>query len=284
MEIKVSRHSGFCFGVKRAMEITLFQESKDKKNKKPEKIATYGPLIHNPQVVEKLKQSGIDVITEINENTTYDKIIMPSHGVPKELFDKCKKLGIEAIDATCTFVNVVHEKVKSYRELGYLVVIVGDSGHSEVKGIMSSADYDCIVISSEEDILKHDFKGKKVGIVSQTTNSPEFFGSIAGKISALAEETHVANTICYATHKRQKAVADLAPNVDLMLIIGGKNSANTNRLYQISYSVNKNTYHIETADELNFDKFKDVKVVGITAGASTPDWIIDEVINKLKEV
>lgn len=275
MKIKISEYSGFCFGVKRAMDITL-GNAKDTERK----TATYGPLIHNPQVVEQLKEKGVDVTFEIKGN--YDKIIMPSHGVPKELFDKCREMGIEAVDATCPFVNAVHEKVLEYKKNGLLIVIVGDAGHSEVKGIMSSADNDCIVISEKEDLKKYDFKNKKVGIVSQTTNSPVYFGEIVGIIAGEAEETTVANTICYATHKRQAAAHDLAPEVDIMLVVGGKNSANTNRLYQISKDMNERTYHIETAEELTPEMFAGCETVGITAGASTPDFIIEEICRKLE--
>ena len=276
MEIKISEHSGFCFGVKRAMDIVL-SNAVDKSKK----IATLGPLIHNPQVVEELKEKGVEVTSEIDK--AYDKIIMPSHGVPKEFFRKCEALGIEAIDATCPFVEAVHEKVVEYKKAGLKIVIVGDAGHSEVKGIMSSADNDCIVISSLEDVDKYDFKKKKVGIVSQTTNSPVYFGEVVGKIAQIADEITVANTICYATHKRQAAAHDLAPNVDVMLVVGGKNSANTNRLYQISKEVNPRTYHIETKEELTEEMFKNCNSVGITAGASTPDEIIQEIIDKLKK-
>ncbi len=275
MEIKISEHSGFCFGVKRAMDIVLSNAGD-----KSKKIATFGPLIHNPQVVEELKEKGVEVTGEIDK--AYDKIIMPSHGVPKEFFRKCESLGIEAIDATCPFVEAVHEKVVEYKKAGLKIVIVGDAGHSEVKGIMSSADNDCIVISSLEDVDKYDFKKKKVGIVSQTTNSPVYFGEVVGKIAQIADEITVANTICYATHKRQAAAHDLAPNVDVMLVVGGKNSANTNRLYQISKEVNPRTYHIETEKELTEEMFKECDSVGITAGASTPDEIIQKIIDKLR--
>lgn len=277
MKIKISEYSGFCFGVKRAMDLTL-SNAKDT----DKKTATYGPLIHNPQVVESLKNKGVDVTGEIDRR--YDKIIMPSHGVPKELFAKCRSMGIEAVDATCPFVNAVHEKVLEYKKSGLLIVIVGDAGHSEVKGIMSSADNDCIVISCKEDLEKYDFKNKKVGIVSQTTNSPDYFGEIVGQIAKNAVETTVANTICYATHKRQKAAHDLAPTVDVMLVVGGKNSANTNRLYQISKDMNERSYHIETEKELTEEMFENCETVGITAGASTPDFIIDEICRKLEKI
>lgn len=275
MKIIISKHSGFCFGVKRAMDITLSNIDKEKT------IATLGPLIHNPQVVDLLKEKGVEVASEIDKK--YDKIIMPSHGVPKELIQKCNNLNIEAIDATCPFVEAVHEKVRQYKKQGLIIVIVGDAGHSEVKGIMSSADNDCIVISSIDDLKKYDFKKKNVGIVSQTTNKPEYFGEIVGKIVQEAKETTVANTICYATHKRQAAAHDLAPKVDVMLVVGGKNSANTNRLYQISKEMNDRTYHIETKDELTKDMFENCETVGITAGASTPDFIIDDICSMINE-
>ncbi|MBQ7256616.1 MAG: 4-hydroxy-3-methylbut-2-enyl diphosphate reductase [Abditibacteriota bacterium] len=277
MKIKISEHSGFCFGVKRAMDIVL-SNAKDK----DKKIATLGPLIHNPQVVEDLKEKGVEVTSEIDK--FYDKIIMPSHGVPKEFFKKCENLGIEAIDATCPFVEAVHEKVVEYKKAGLKIVIVGDAGHSEVKGIMSSADNDCIVISSIEDVDKYDFKKKKLGIVSQTTNSPKYFGEVVGKIAQIADEITVANTICYATHKRQAAAHDLAPNVDVMLVVGGKNSANTNRLFQICKEMNPHTYHIETDEEISGEMFENCDTVGITAGASTPDYIIEDICKKIDKI
>lgn len=281
MKIVISQHSGFCFGVKRAMDITL-QESNSNTNKN--KIATYGPLIHNPQVVEHLKEKNIDVIYNVDENTYVDKLIMPSHGSPKELFERCKELNISTIDATCPFVNAVHEKVKEFRDAGLLIVIIGDAGHSEVKGIMSWTDYNCIVISSEDDISKYDFKGKSVGIVSQTTNSLDFFENIANKIAELAEKTIISNTICSATYKRQETAAKLAPDVDLMLVVGGKNSANTKRLYQICKNNNPNVFHIETALEMKPEWFTGITTVGITAGASTPDWIINDIVKELKDI
>ena len=195
----------------------------------------------------------------------------------------CKERNIKTIDATCPFVNAVHKKVKEFRDSGLFVVIIGDAGHSEVKGIMSWAGYDCVVISNEEDICKYDFSRKKVGIVSQTTNQLNFFDNISQKIAKLAKETIISNTICSATYKRQENAAKLAPMVDVMLVVGGKNSANTKRLYQICKNSNEKTYYIETSDELNESWFENIETVGITAGASTPDWIINGIVDKLSK-
>ena len=277
MNIIISEYSGFCFGVKRAMDLTLLESENSKSN-----IATYGPLIHNPQVVDYLKERGVGFITDINEALGVEKLIMPSHGAPKELFERCKELNIKTIDATCPFVNVVHEKVKEFRDAGLFIVIIGDANHSEVKGIMSWTDYDCIVISSEVEISNHDFSNKKVGIVSQTTNQPDFFNNISQKIASLAKETIISNTICSATYKRQEKAASLAPTVDLMLVVGGKRSANTKQLYQICKSSNSRTYYIETANEMERYWFENIETVGITAGASTPDWIISDIVGQLK--
>lgn len=269
MKVVVADQSGVCFGVKRALDLVNAESSKRGK------LATLGPLIHNPQVVRDLEKKGVRVVNHIEE--AEGAIVMPSHGVPREVFEAAESAGLEVIDATCPFVANVHRQVEKLASEGYLVVVAGDEGHSEVRAIRSAAGEEAVVVSSVEDAEKQDWTGKRVGIVSQTTQTPERFAEIVGYISARAKEVAAFNTICYATHDRQTAAHKLAPQVEAMFVVGGRNSANTNRLAEICREAGVPTYHIETADEIERKWVSGMQVVGLTAGASTPGWIIEEV-------
>lgn len=277
MKVIISQQAGVCFGVKRALDLV------EEKSKISDHIATLGPLIHNPQVVKKLEESGVKVvknIAEFNEGT----IVMPSHGVSQDIVDEAENNGLHVVDATCPFVANVHKKVKVLSQEGYTVVVVGDAGHSEVKAILSAAGEGALVISSLEDAKSNDWHNKRVGIVSQTTQAPERFGEVVGYIASYAKEVASYNTICYATYDRQNAARELAPSVDAMIVIGGYNSANTNRLVEICKESNLETYHIEVAEEIKDDWVKGKSVIGLTAGASTPSWIIEDVKNYLEKL
>jgi len=275
MKVIVADQAGVCFGVKRALDLV---------NKEAEKgggLATLGPLIHNPQVVKALEEKGVRVVKSVEEAAS-GSIVMPSHGVPKDVLQAAEDAGLRIVDATCPFVAVVHRKVEALARDGYTVVVVGDAGHSEVKAIVSAAGEGALVISSAEEASRIDWSGKKVGIVSQTTQTPERFGEIVGIIAARAREIVAHNTICYATHDRQTAARELAPQVEAMFVVGGRNSANTNRLADICRESGVPTYHIETADEIRSEWVNGMHVVGLTAGASTPEWIIEEVKARLE--
>jgi len=277
VKVIVADQAGVCFGVKRALDLVEAEVGKGGA------LATLGPLIHNPQVVHRLEEKGVRVVRQVSE-VRGGAVVMPSHGVPKDVQDSAEKVGLRVIDATCPFVANVHKVVKRLAGHGYLVVVVGDTGHSEVKAIRSAAGDEAIVISSPEEVNAFDWSGKKVGIVCQTTQTPERFGEIVGRIAARAKEVVAHNTICYATHDRQSAARELAPKVDAMFVVGGRNSANTNRLAEICRESGVPTFHIETADELDESAVKGLRVVGLTAGASTPDWIIDEVKARLERL
>jgi 4-hydroxy-3-methylbut-2-enyl diphosphate reductase len=277
MRVIVADQAGVCFGVKRALDLV---------NKEAEKgggLATLGPLIHNPQVVKALEEKGVRVVRSVEE-VAHGAIVMPSHGVPREVLLAAEDAGLRIVDATCPFVAVVHRKVEELARNGYTVVVVGDAGHSEVKAILSAAGKDALVISSAEEARLIDWSGKKVGIVSQTTQTPERFGEVVGIIAARAREVAAHNTICYATYYRQTAARKLAPQVEAMFVVGGRNSANTNRLVDICRESGVPTYHIETANEIRPEWINGMHVVGLTAGASTPEWIIDEVKARLEEM
>lgn len=277
MRVIVADQAGVCFGVKRALDL-VNQEAE-----KGEWLATLGPLIHNPQVVRKLEEKGVRVAKSI-EDVRSGAVVMPSHGVPEEVHRAAEAAGLMPIDATCPFVATVHQKAQALAEEGYTVVVVGDAGHSEVRGILSAAGDDAVVVSSAEEADGTDWSGKRVGIVCQTTQTPERFGEVVGRIAALAREVVAHNTICYATHDRQTAARELAPQVEAMFVVGGRNSANTNRLTEICQEAGVPTHHIETASEIRQEWVEGMRVVGLTAGASTPEWIIDEVKGKLERL
>ena len=270
MKVIIADQAGVCFGVKRALDLV------NAESEKGSSLATLGPLIHNPQVVRKLEESGVRVVRSVDD-VTDGCIVMPSHGVPRDVISAADNAGLQIIDATCPFVAKVHARVEDLASQGYFVVVVGDAGHSEVKAIKSAAGENAIVISSVDEVDKIDWSGKKVGIVSQTTQTPQRFGDVVGRIAERAKEVVAYNTICYATHDRQCAARDLAPKVEAMFVVGGRNSANTNRLVEICREAGVPTYHIETVSEIRDEWVRGMRTVGVTAGASTPEWIIEEV-------
>uniref|UniRef100_A0A7C3NDT3 4-hydroxy-3-methylbut-2-enyl diphosphate reductase n=1 Tax=candidate division WOR-3 bacterium TaxID=2052148 RepID=A0A7C3NDT3_UNCW3 len=282
MKIVVAKNSGFCFGVKRAMKIIDDLE----KFSKEKPLYTLGPIIHNPQVVDSLEEKGIFPLEDVSK-VKKGSLILRTHGVEKKLLDKIKRKNIKYIDATCPFVANAHNYVKKLFKEGYLVVIFGEKDHPEILAINSQIDNKGIVVEKKEDVKKiFNLKDRKIGVISQTTQSLEKFKEIVCELMDNFKEIYVVNTICNATSLRQNSAVEVAKKVDLMLVIGGKNSGNTKRLFQICYALNKNTFHIETYKEIESFKEKVLKSksVGLVAGASTPDWIIDEVVNFLKKI
>jgi len=273
MEVILAKQAGFCFGVKRATQMAFEAAGKD------HKTYTLGPIIHSPQVVGKLASLGIralDSLEDIEDGT----IIIRSHGVEQRDINEAKRKDLNIVDATCPFVKKAQEHVKSLSEAGYGVVVVGDADHPEVQGIVSYGKENVFVVASGEDVKKLP-KMNKIGVVAQTTQSFENLKNIVCECLQRGGEIRVYNTICDATAVRQEEAKELAGQVDCMLVIGGFNSANTRRLLEVCAEFQPCTYHIETAAEIDTSWFKDVEKVGITAGASTPKWIIDEVVNKI---
>ncbi len=283
MKIIVAKNSGFCFGVKRAMNIV-----KEVKNNYSDKnIFTLGPIIHNPQVVNSLVEEKVFPVEDLKSLKKDDVLILRTHGIEKEMLSTIKKKRIKYIDATCPFVSNAHKYVKMLYRKGYQVIIFGEKNHPEILSINSQIDRKGIVIEDKDQIKDLiGLKNKKIGIISQTTQSIEKYKEIVTSLMDLFKEIYVINTICNATSLRQNSALALAKKVDLMLVVGGKNSGNTKRLFQICSELNEKTYHIETANEI--DDFKDKiltnEVIGIVAGASTPNWIIKDVIEKLKKI
>ena len=268
MEVILAEHLGFCYGVKRAIEIARQNASSDGSS------STLGPIIHNPQMVERLKNEGVGTVGSLEEMDD-GLIIIRSHGVGPKVYEEAESRGLELVDATCPHVKKAQLSAKLLSEEGYTVVIVGEKNHPEVKSIFEWTAQDAYIIETEAEANALPRIGK-LGIVSQTTFSGDRFRSIVSCLLEKSREIKILRTICTATDLRQAAALDLAEKVDVMLVIGGKNSANTTRLAQLCATKCK-TYHIETVEELQDDWIKDVNKIGITAGASTPDWIIKEV-------
>jgi len=278
MEVVVAGSAGFCYGVKRALESVL--EAAETRGKP---MFTLGPLIHNPQVIEKLEGHGVRSTEEIDEIPPGAVLVLPSHGVSREVMDRALGSGLEIIDMTCPFVTKVHRLAERLVKQGYQVVVLGDSGHTEVTGIMSRAGNEAVAVSEPGELA--DVKlGRRVGVVAQTTQTVDRYQKLVEEVSARAYEVRAYNTICNATTDRQKAAVEVAAKVDVMLVVGGRNSANTRRLAEICAAVGVATHHIETADELEAGWFRQAPKAGVTAGASTPDWIIDEVVENVKRI
>ena len=244
---------------------------------------TLGPLIHNPQVVEQLERDGIKVVEDVHEVPPGGIIVVPSHGVPKETMARAKQVGLEIVDVMCPFVRKVQRLAARLHQQGYQVIVVGDNGHTEVRSIMSMAGDDALAVSDAAELASRRLK-RRVAIVAQTTQTLDKYKECIQEAAGRTHEVRAYNTICDATAERQGAAADLAKDADVVLVVGGRNSANTKRLAQICASTGVPSYHIEIADEMDENWFQGARKVGITAGASTPDWIIDEVVERVKAI
>lgn len=278
MVIKKADFLGFCFGVKRAIDIV-----ENELNKK-EKLYSLGEIIHNKDVVNKFKEKGLFVIDSIPENLD-GKLIIRSHGVGKDIIDELNKKDIEYIDATCPKVKKIHKIVHENSLLGNEIIIAGNAIHPEVKGILGWATTKCYTIKGLEDFFKINInKNKKYTLVSQTTfNNDELKDIIDIIMEKKYNNISIFNTICDATMKRQESCAKLSSNCDLTLIIGGKNSSNTKKLLEISKLYCNKSFHIENYKEIPYKNINKNTIVGVTAGASTPDWIIEEVIQNVRK-
>ncbi len=273
MEVILADYYGFCYGVKRAISIAKSSIEASKR------VCTLGPIIHNPQMVKALADEGIGTVSTVDEMNC-GKIIIRSHGVGPGVYDKIQARGLELADATCPHVKKAQMSAKTLASEGFKVVIIGEKEHPEVKSIKEWAGKDAYVLCTEKEASAIPFTSR-LGIVAQTTFSGDEFNKIVSILLERSHDIRILRTICTATDKRQSAAIKLAQVVDVMLVIGGRNSANTTRLAQLC-TEHCATYHIETVDELQNDWFKNVKKIGITAGASTPDWIIKEVYEKCK--
>jgi 4-hydroxy-3-methylbut-2-enyl diphosphate reductase len=275
MEIILAKTAGFCFGVKRATSMAFHEAEIGNPD-----TYTLGSIIHNPQVVEKLASAGVAVKKDIEE-IDHGTVIIRSHGVTLQEVERAKEKGLRIVDATCPFVKKAQDLAASLRDEGYFVVIVGDEEHPEVKSIISYGGKDVVVINSP-DKARALPKKRKMGIVAQTTQSFDNLRTIVNECIGRAGELRVFNTICGATAIRQDQSREISEEVDCMVVVGGYSSANTKRLSEICREIQPNTHHVEVADELDPAWFSGAKRVGVTAGASTPDWVINEVVERIR--
>jgi 4-hydroxy-3-methylbut-2-en-1-yl diphosphate reductase len=277
LEIIKAKRAGFCFGVKRAIDIAFNTARKEKSG-----IFTLGPIIHNPQVIGKLKEEGI-VPIDIDDIGKKDVkvLIIRTHGIPVQVYDSISSRDFKVIDATCPFVKKAQRYAKHLAKKGFQVVILGNRDHPEVMGLVSFAGEDVLVV--DEETALHGCKSK-VGIVVQTTQPIEALKKVLSRVVEQAREVKVYNTICNSTALRLKETGDMARRANVMVVVGGKNSANTTQLANLCRSLKVKTFHIETAGEIEDGWFTGSKKVGITAGASTPDWLISEVEKRIRDI
>ncbi len=274
MQIKRAEKYGFCFGVKRA--IRLAEQNKN--------AVTIGPLIHNQKEIDRLKINfNVNVETNLDNIKEDSNVIIRTHGIQKNDLEKLKQINTHIIDATCPFVTKPQKICEQMSNEGYNIIIFGDKDHPEVKGVASYCSSPYQVVLDKESIDSNIVRNK-IALVSQTTKNLSKFLEIANYLIEISPEVRVFNTICNATFENQEAVKQLAKECDIVIVVGGKQSSNTKQLLQISLNYCKDSYCVEDENELQENWFLDKKVCGITAGASTPGWIIDNVENRIKEL
>jgi 4-hydroxy-3-methylbut-2-en-1-yl diphosphate reductase len=276
VEIVVARYAGYCYGVERALRIT---EEALEAAEGP--VASLGPIIHNPSVVGQLEERGVKVVESAGEAMT-GTLIVRTHGVPPDVVEGARALHLTLVDATCPFVAVAQRKAASLRGAGYAVVILGERDHPEVAGLEGFAGEGAVVVEDAGGLPLAQLRGKRVGVVVQTTQTRANLASVAAALGPVARELLVFNTICDATEKRQSAACELAAEVDVVVVVGGRNSANTARLAQLCRAIESRTYHIESAAELEPAWFAGIRRIGVTAGASTPDAEIEATVAALQ--
>lgn len=277
VKITIAESAGFCFGVKRAIDLVQDIASKN------DKVYTFGPLIHNPQEIQRLEKENIKVVEDFSK-IEKGVLVLRTHGIQLNIYEKLlMKKNIKLVDATCPFVKRAQDIVKELsKDINTKqIIIVGEKRHPEVVALVSYGKEKCLIVEDKKDV-KNVKKTDIIYVVSQTTQSPRNFDRIVEEISKISK-VKVFNTICRATFDRQSSAKKLAKEVDVMIVIGGKNSGNTTRLYQICSNITK-TYHIETVDEIEKSWFKNMDKIGITAGASTPDWIINNIERRIEEL
>ncbi len=279
----LAESAGFCFGVKRAVEMV-----QDNVNTKKGPIYTYGPIIHNEVVIKDFEEQGVHVIGEGADLSAFEPgtVIIRSHGVAKSVYDELEAAGFEVVDATCPFVLKIHRLVQKYAELGYHILIIGNEKHPEVEGIIGwipeGTPYTAITTHEEAQAFSV-ADDAKVCIVSQTTFNYKKFEELVEIIDRKGYDINAVNTICNATEERQTEARKIACNADVMLVIGGRSSSNSQKLFEICSRECKNTYFIQTVDDLDVTVLQSIQNIGITAGASTPDKIIEEVQKKCQK-
>jgi 4-hydroxy-3-methylbut-2-enyl diphosphate reductase len=276
VEIVIARDAGYCYGVERALGITAAALEHASKP-----VSSLGPIIHNPSVVAQLQDRGVEVVERVDE-APGGTLIVRTHGVAPDVVTAARARGLEVVDATCPFVSVAQRKASILRDAGYEVVILGERDHPEVAGLEGFAGPGAIVVEDADGLPREALCGKRVGVVVQTTQTRANLASVAAALAPLVRELLIHNTICDATEKRQRAACELAADVDVVVVVGGRNSANTARLAQLCRAIEEHTHHVESAAELRSAWFAGARRIGVTAGASTPDDEIEATVQTLR--
>ncbi len=282
MQILRASEMGFCFGVRRAGD--MMEEAVHDRGE----LVSLGSVVHNPQVVDKLRREGLEVITEVSQ-ADHRPVAITAHGVGPDVIEVLQKSGVEIIDTTCPIVTRSQQWAKRLSEEGFAVVIFGDPNHKEVRGVQGWAKGRVLIVASEDEVgpLPEDFPSR-VGVLSQTTETEARFASFVKKLFEVnldrISELRVLNTLCHATTSQQAATMTLANQVSLIIVVGGRDSANTRHLAAVARECGVETYHVETADEIDASWLSGHDRVGVTAGASTPDSVIDQVVDRLESL
>lgn len=278
MEVKLASKRGFCFGVEDAIEIS----EKALAEHDPGRLVALGPVIHNPQVVQKLEEAGLRQSASIDDVEKGSTVLVRSHGASPDLFETAKERNINIVDATCILVKKAQDAVARLHEEGYTVVMIGDANHPEVQGVIGYAPR-VIVLDSADELDEKLPRWERLGIVAQTTHSPEHVAAIIGEIAKRPfVELKVVNTLCLEVVRRQQAAVQLCHEVDVMFVLGGLHSANTRELARLCHQNRVDSYHLENWEQFEPAMVSGKKVAGVTAGASTPEWIIEEFVSHLR--
>ena len=275
MEVRLAKTAGFCFGVRRAVD-TVYEQVEQAEGP----IYTYGPIVHNETVVQELEEKGVKVLNSEEElkSLTSGTVIIRAHGVGEKVYELLKQQGVNLVDATCPFVKKIHRIARKEEANGRDILIIGNAKHPEVEGIRGWCEKPAYVVESLEEAENFALPmGEKLCIVSQTTFNYNKFEDIVEIISKKGYDIIVLNTICSATEERQTEAREIASDVDAMIVIGGSHSSNTQKLFEICKKECENTYYIQSLDDLDLKTSQSIRCVGITAGASTPNKIIEEV-------
>jgi len=275
MEIIIAKNSGFCYGVKRALQLARKTREKNK-----HQVFSWGELIHNPDVINRLEKQGIRVARSLNQLKAGDTVIIRSHGVSPEVYRRLKRKKVKIVDATCPIVKKIQQTVQRLSKKSGEIIIVGNKNHPEIQGLIGYSQNKAMVIETEAQARELPFREKRA-VLAQSTQDGKIFGQIIAVLAEKTTELQVFNTICQFTRVRQEATAELARQVEALFIIGGKNSSNTNKLYQISRRLLPRTYFLESAKEINPEMLQGVKKIGVSGGASTPPEMIKQTVSAI---
>jgi 4-hydroxy-3-methylbut-2-enyl diphosphate reductase len=277
MDVKIARTAGFCWGVRRTvdkvMEVAAAADGQ---------VVTLGPVIHNPQAVERMREKGVETVHAVADVADGTTVVVRTHGAVKGELESAEARGLEVVDGTCPYVKYPQVMAQRLTRDGYHLVVVGDASHAEVKGVVSYAEGPVTVVKPGGPIPT--ISGKKVAVIAQTTCIGAEFERVVGALALRHMEVRAVNTICADTDERQVDARQLAAEVDAVVVVGGKNSANTRHLAEICRGIQPRTWHVETGDELRPEWFQGCQVVGVSAGASTPDWVIEGVAERLRSL